>query len=112
MVTKKIFDSDNIEIKPGDIIEAVSEDPNNPLTWKWHVAYLEDGEIVIRDGISFNRNMYDLYDRFYTRGPLKDNLDRFTQEELDFWFKSYENDCGQGEYWMPLPEPPKEEPSK
>lgn len=85
----KIFDSSGVEVRPGDVIESISNDPKEPITWKWHTAYLEDGEIVIRDGISFNRNMYDLYDRFYTRGALENNLSRFTKGELEFWFQGH-----------------------
>lgn len=80
---RSVFDSNGIEIKHGDIIECPKE---KGTAWHYHVAFLSDGTLEIRDLGANNLDTYCLYGDYFNIGPYWKHLDKLTDDDLEYYF--------------------------
>lgn len=80
----RLADSNGVEVQHGDILE-VPELPD------WHAeryhAVVRNGVCLdIRDMGNNNRHMYNLSGKFFSIGPYWENLDKVTDEDLEYYW--------------------------
>ena len=82
--TKKIFDSNGVEIRPGDIVECPGEDLL--CAWRYHVCFDDGSGTEIRDLGHNNLGTYDTNGPFYNIGHFSKHLDKLNEYDLDYYF--------------------------
>lgn len=78
------FDSDGVEILPGDLIEV--PELGEEHAERWHVCYLDNGDFAVRDLGNNNLYMLDCYEKYYNRGPFWKHLDKVDANDLHYYF--------------------------
>lgn len=86
----RMFDSDGIEIKHGDLVECTSEPID--CAWRWHAACKShEYGLEVRD-LGHN-NIGMLSSPFYCRGPYWRHLDKLSDEDLEYYWGTNRRDA-------------------
>lgn len=80
----RIFDSDGVEIKSGDLVECPNEPEDHAC--RWHIAYMDGDWLDIRDLGHNNCHMYSICGPYYNRGHYSQYPGKLDADDLEYYF--------------------------
>lgn len=79
----RLFDCAGFEVLPGDVVECPAVPENH--SGRYHCVRMTSRGLDLRDGNN-NCGMYDMDGDYFTRGPYWMNLDKLSDDDLDYYW--------------------------
>jgi hypothetical protein len=89
-VLVKLWDSNGVEVNHGDILECPDVDLNHGE--RFHAVVRDKHELEIRDLGNNNVGMWDLHEPVLNIGHYSKNLDKLTDEDLEYYWDAKRED--------------------